>query len=236
MASPFDLSSQLQGFTGSAPLFPLPNCVLFPHILLPLHIFEPRYRRMTEDALQGDRMLTIALLKDEPTPPDMPPAIHPVGCLGRIVADERLPDGRFYLVLQGLSRVQIAHDELTDEKPYRTGHLELLTDRYPPVQGNAREAQCRKILRGLRELFPEVQLERMFQASQNREVPLGVLCDVLAYALKLPPAELQAVLAELDVDRRCERLLQQLPAKSARSKPHVSKGAFKDFPPRFSTN
>src|SRR5215471_4819338 len=98
----------LQNFSGIARLFPLPNVVLFPHLVLPLHIFEPRYRQMTTDALAGDRLLAMTLLKPgwESDYEGMP-EIYPIACLGRIQAEKRLPDGRLNLQLRGLTRIRI---------------------------------------------------------------------------------------------------------------------------------
>src|SRR5437763_12628020 len=97
-----DLSA-LGDFDGTARLFPLPNLVLFPYVIQPLHIFEPRYRQMTADSLAGDRLLTMALLRpgwEESY--EGRPAVHPVGCLGKIVADQHLENGRYNLLLRGL--------------------------------------------------------------------------------------------------------------------------------------
>src|SRR5271157_5053748 len=92
----------LSGFGGTVRLFPLPNLVLFPHVIQPLHVFEPRYRQLMEDALQADRLTAMALLQPgwEDTK-NQRPAIHPVVCIGRIFKEERLADGRFNLLLQG---------------------------------------------------------------------------------------------------------------------------------------
>src|SRR6478736_5807860 len=110
----------LANFPGTARLFPLPNLVLFPHVVQPLHVFEPRYRQMTADALAGDRLIAPVLLKpgwEEEY--DARPEVHPVACLGRVVADQLLPDGRYNLLLRGLSRAHLL-GEVTDAKPYRT--------------------------------------------------------------------------------------------------------------------
>ena len=85
------------------PIFPLPNAVLFPNVFLPLHIFEPRYREMVADALQGDRIIGMVLLRPGWEPDyDGRPAIYPIGCAGVITNAERLPDGRFNIVLRGM--------------------------------------------------------------------------------------------------------------------------------------
>ena len=92
-------------------VFPLPNLVFFPRTEVPLHIFEPRYRQMVGDALAGAGQLVVVLLKPgwEPNYAGCPP-IHPIACLGKIVADQRLADGRYNILLRGISRVRIVQE------------------------------------------------------------------------------------------------------------------------------
>src|SRR5262249_49092639 len=98
-------------FQGSARLFPLANVVLFPRVMLPLHIFEPRYRQMTADALATDRLIAMVLLKDEREEEDEErPALHSVACLGKILIDHRLEDGRYNFLLRGLSLDRILRE------------------------------------------------------------------------------------------------------------------------------
>ena len=96
------------------PIFPLAGALLFPRSQLPLHIFEPRYRTMVRDALASDRLIAMIQPKDD----EEPPALFDVGCLGRISACDELDDGRFNIVLEGLSRFRIAR-EATVSTPYR---------------------------------------------------------------------------------------------------------------------
>src|SRR5947208_12924499 len=103
--------SPLSDFTGTARLFPLTNLVLFPHVMQPLHVFEPRYRQMTADALAGDRLIALALLKPGWEPDyEGRPDLFPVACLGRIVAEQKLEDGRFNILLRGLARVRMVKE------------------------------------------------------------------------------------------------------------------------------
>jgi Lon protease-like protein len=88
------------------PVFPLAGALLFPRSQLPLHIFEPRYRAMTRDAMAGDRLIAMVQPKDH----EEPPGLFEVGCLGRIGTCEELDDGRFNIVLEGLSRFRIARE------------------------------------------------------------------------------------------------------------------------------
>ncbi len=106
------------------PMFPLPGVVLLPEQRLPLHIFEPRYRAMIRDALEGHGHLVVAQLL---APADGPaPSFAGVATLGKIVAHQKLPDGRFNVLVEGLVRVSL--DELTVSTPYRRARATLLSD------------------------------------------------------------------------------------------------------------
>ena len=104
------------------PLFPLPNVVLFPKTILPLHIFEPRYRLMMEHVLQGDQTLVMALFKPgwEADYYGSPP-VWEVGCLCRVVQHQRLPDGRFNVTLHGEGKMAIEGSER--ETPFRVARV-----------------------------------------------------------------------------------------------------------------
>src|SRR5262247_3307038 len=109
------------------PLFPLPNVVLFPGVFLPLHIFEPRYREMVADALLGDRLIGMVLLKHgwESDYQGRPP-VFPIGCSGVITHVERLDDGRFNIVLRGLERFRILEED--HARSYRRASIEPLIE------------------------------------------------------------------------------------------------------------
>ncbi len=165
----------LDSFDGQARLFPLPNLVLFPHVSQPLHIFEPRYRRMLADALSSDRLIAMALLQPgwedgyEKSPP-----IHPVVCLGRVEQEQRLPDGRFNLMLQGLIRVRI-RDEVKTDRPYRVAHVELIED--DPVPSEKREQSLHERLS--RKVIPffsaNAESAQQVLGLLESDVPLGAL-------------------------------------------------------------
>lgn len=96
------------------PIFPLGGALLFPRSQLPLHIFEPRYRAMVRDSLASDRLIAMIQPKDHLEPP----TLFDIGCLGLIVESEELEDGRFNIVLEGVTRFCIAR-EASVETPYR---------------------------------------------------------------------------------------------------------------------
>ena len=166
MSKPFDVREQLAAFTGWAPLFPLPNVVHFPHLLLPLHIFEPRYRQMVGDSLTGSRLIAMALLKPGWVTTEGSPPIHDTVCLGRITAEQTAPDGRYYLVVQGLSRARIVREEASD-RPYRVAELTLHPDPETPASEAAAAAQRRRLIGAFRKLFPAAR-SRPGVAASNR--------------------------------------------------------------------
>lgn len=97
-------------------IFPLPGALLFPRSYLPLHIFEPRYRAMVSDALARDRR--IAMIQPRPGEDMRRPALFDIGCVGRILQVETHEDGRFDLVLEGVSRFRLLR-ELDAATPFR---------------------------------------------------------------------------------------------------------------------
>ena len=124
-----DHERDLRNFDSVSRLFPLPDFVMFPHVVLPLHIFEPRYRQMTADALAGDGLITMIQIAPAPKgkPWTEPVPLEHVGCLGRIVQHDRLADGRYNLLLLGLKRVRL-RKEIASGKLYRTAEVEILQD------------------------------------------------------------------------------------------------------------
>src|ERR1700733_187575 len=245
MSKPLDVRDQLAPFAATAQLFPLPDVVHFPPLPLPLHIFEPRYREMVADALEGDRLLAMALLKPGFGTTDGSPPIHDTVCLGRITADQQTEDGRYYLVLQGLSRARIIREE-NDDLAYRVAHLELQPDPECPFSSATANAHRRRLLMAFRSLFPKHNLDRVLRRALKEAVPLGILCDVLADAMSLDSQTAYRVLAETDVKERCRlvlRLIQERLDQGSTDDAPALKCAPTDWadtnsgwPPQFSQN
>lgn len=233
MSDLFENSEELSQFSGHAPLFPLPNAVHFPHAWLPLHIFESRYRRMVSDAVDSDRLIAMALLRPNwETSYDTKLAkIHPVVCLGHIVVEEKLPDGRFNLALRGLCRARI-DQEIDSGRPYRIAKLTLLPDQYPSITTIDRRHRQRELLTGAMELLPELQSDPLLNQLLEAELPLGVLCDVVSHSLGLTPEDARLLLEETDVDLRSELVLGHLRQRQRHQKEGIKSG----FPPAFSLN
>ena len=106
------------------PIFPLPGAIMFPRSQLPLHIFEPRYREMVRDAIDGSGR--IGMIQPQRVDDDNRAPLFPVGCLGEIVGVEELDDGRYNIVLLGTERFRIIKDLDTDAA-YRCAEVDVET-------------------------------------------------------------------------------------------------------------
>ena len=117
-------------------VFPLSSVVLFPQTAVPLHIFEPRYRQMVSEALATDRLFAMAQPVVGETQQGQGPALAPIACLGKIVYEESLEEGRFNLLLHGVSRVRLLW-EVPNDKLYREFEAEMLPEEdYPGLENN----------------------------------------------------------------------------------------------------
>jgi Lon protease-like protein len=169
------------------PLFPLPNVVLFPGVFLPLHVFEERYRAMTRDALAGDRIVGMTLLRPgfEKDYEGRPP-IYQVGCAGVISHSDQLPDGRFNIVLHGLSKFRLG-----EEMPggsYRRARVDAMTE--------IADAAGRREIKQMRGRIESLLLSAL-KASEV-QIPGSLSDEDLVHALcqylQFEPAERQALL------------------------------------------
>src|SRR4051812_15718215 len=196
----------LRDFGNVCRLFPLPGVVLFPHAVLPLHIFEPRYRQMTEDALATDRLITIVQVRppEEWTTPGQP-TLEEYGCLGRIVKHERLPDGRFRFLLLGRKRVRLAR-EIPSDKLYRSAQVEIIEDIEPDGADQPRRAELIALFRRSFADRIDPDLDKLFDS----DLPLGVLTDIVAQAMGLPSEAKQMLLSEPHVSLRATDLVERL--------------------------
>ena len=108
--------------TVRVPIFPLAGAILFPRSQLPLHIFEPRYREMVRDAIDGSGQ--IAMIQPHRLDDDNQAPLYAVGCIGDVVGIEELDEGRFNIVLLGSNRFRLIN-EITDDTPYRRAEVDV---------------------------------------------------------------------------------------------------------------
>jgi Lon protease-like protein len=197
---------------GSAivPIFPLPDVTFFPHTLLPLHVFEARYRAMVMDALARDRRLCVVqLAPGYEADYAGKPAVRPVGGLGEIVSWERLANGRYNMLLRGDARVRIER-ELPSDTLYRLVSVRRLEDVGPAGDVVPVLARIRAAARGLLDALgrPRDLLETALAEGQ----PSGAVADRVAAAVLPDPGLRQALLETLDVDARVARVADALEA------------------------
>ena len=193
---------------SSIPLFPLPNVVLFPNVFLPLHIFEPRYRKMVADALAGDRIIGMVLLRPgyEANYEGRPP-IYDVGCAGVITHSQPLADGRYDIVLRGMEKFRVGSED--DSQPYRIGHVESISEVVPADEAQPLRQQRQRLEAVLAAAIERVRSEPKFPPS----VPDEDLVNALAQYLDLETLEHQALLECNGVLARCRALIDLLEMK-----------------------
>lgn len=179
-------------------MFPLPGAFLFPSQLLPLHVFEPRYRQMVEDSLDtAGRIVLATLLKPGGRAvPEEPEPVLPVAGLGEIVRHEKLVDGRFDLWLLGLARVRL--QEVDSDRLYRRVRC-LPFQEVPPTPDDAAQ---------LRPLLQEATRSRVRSPLPIPEgTPTGMLADLLVQTLHAPQSVVQDLFAEASVAARARKAL-----------------------------
>ncbi len=185
------------------PIFPLPNVVLFPKTLIPLHIFEERYRTMTREALSGDGHIVLALLRDGwERDYEKNPAVHDVACLGKIETYQELEGGKYDIVLAGVHRVRLVRE--IQHSPYRIAEVEPLADL--ACDDNSEEViRRRNHLGGLFTRYTELANE----GNQDLvpQVNFESLVNMVAATLNLPAEEKQYLLEIDDLTQRCDVLI-----------------------------
>ena len=218
-------------FSGYARVFPLPNLVMFPHVMQALHVFEPRYRALFEEAIEDDRLVALGSLAPgwqnnyEGRPPLLPTA-----CLCRIATHQRSDTGTYNVLVLGVRRLRLIR-ELPPKKLFRVVESELM-DEFEPADAPTGEAAAlqRRLLQGFKQAMPRMpsayeQLDQLL----GSQITLGMLADIVAYTIDLDAELKLRLLAECDIFARVQQLLEAIqarpPAPPARQ-----------FPPDFSLN
>jgi uncharacterized protein len=195
------------------PIFPLPEVVFFPETVLPLHVFEARYRQMTADCLAGDRWLGVVMLRAgwEKDYQGRPP-VHTIAGAGEIIQAEALADGRYNILLDGRSRVRILAEEPQDGRLYRVVRAERIEDRgvgpndrtFPSRLQELRAAHAR-LLMALGQSHADV-VGRLTVAGAS---PAAVIDRIVSAVV--PDAEVrQRLLEAVDVSERLDLALEAL--------------------------
>jgi Lon protease-like protein len=191
---------------GDLPLFPLAQVVLFPRALLPLHVFEPRYRTMLKDCLASHRVMAIVHVPD---PADFgengQPRIAKVAGVGLIVEHQSMADGRSNILLHGQGRVTL--EELAYVPPYRRARATLLEDVHSTVPDTDRAA----LVASATAFSAEVSRhDPKFAFSLPPSLEPAAIADLCAHHLIIDAAARQAILEELDVAERVRKVIAEL--------------------------
>lgn len=218
-------------FSGRARVFPLPNLVMFPHVMQALHIFEPRYRAMIEEAIETDRLVALGVLAAgwENDYEGRPP-LRQTACLCRIATHQKTKQGTYNVLVLGVRRLRLLR-ELPPKKIFRVVEGELLDDELPADAAPAAAAALQQeLLDAFKRSMPKIpnayeQLDELL----GSQITLGMLADIVAYTIDLDLEWKMRLLAECDVFRRTEMLLEAIAGRPA-------PGLRRAFPPEFSIN
>ena len=189
------------------PLFPLPTTVFYPNTSLPLHIFEPRYRSMVADALNGKGEIGMILLRPGwESDYQGTPEIMTIGCLGKIKHYSELPEGKYNILLSGLYRFRILNE--IKGKVYRQAEVELLKEindkDLTSASSPAKEKLIRVIRLYLKNLPEGTKIEQALDMKNCRN--LAEFVDKLTHHFDLPVNKMQEFLEQQDVQKRADSL------------------------------
>lgn len=193
----------------TVPVMTLPDTVFFPQALLPLHIFEPRYRQMLRDVLARDRLFAVARLDpSRATQPGEQEPPHPIACVGVIRACQKAEGDTSNLLLQGIARVQIRG--IVREHPYRIIGVRPLTT---TAGGNHSQLEVERLevmrLLNLRRRLGSPFPKGMTQFLESIE-DIDTFADIAAFNLCEDAGCKQSLLEELDTRRRLQLFAAQL--------------------------
>ncbi len=183
------------------PLFPLRGVFLLPRQILPLHVFEERYRQMIDDVLDGQGRLAMGtVLEGESTSSDgveeRPPRVLHVTGVGEIARHERMPDGRYYVWLFGIGRYDL--EEVASDRLYRKVRVRPMEQVPVPGPGEQLGAALSAALQSRSEEHLELP----------DDVPVELLTDALAQKLHLPQSAMEPIFIEPDIARRARMVLK----------------------------
>lgn len=236
-----DVSKLPDDFDGQVRLFPLPNLVVFPHAMQPLHLFEPRYVQMLKESLAADGLIgmaTLTPLEGANWPTKQPPIASTV-CIGRILSHSEVENDRHNILLVGIRRAKLVA-EIDEGKPFRLAQVEMIEDN--DLSGASKESLGLK--RQLLDAFGAVMpvgksTQQNLHQLMADQMSLGPITDIVGYTLPFSIEDKLRLLAEPDVAKRAELLIHRLQSDSVKlhnvedAKP--SEGG-QGFPPPFSAN
>jgi uncharacterized protein len=232
-------------FNGLVRMFPLPNLVLFPHVIQALHIFEPRYCDLLTESLESDHLITMALLiTGWENHYQGKPKLASTVCIGRIISHSPTDDGRHNILLAGLQRAKII-EELDVTTSFRQARVEIMPDVVPEDFNKSIDEHRGALLNVFRSVIPrDAANSKTFSDLLTQQLPLGILTDIISYAANLPVPIKQTLLGEPNVKTRFLTLMEHMVpiicgGQDILADDHSQSSPPKtqmDFPPPFSDN
>ncbi len=253
MANMEDVTRLPDDFDGRVRLFPLPELVVFPHAMQPLHIFEPRYCEMLLESLASDRLIAMATLTagigDLLSPK---PALAPAVCICRIVSHAETAEGTHNILLVGAKRANLVR-EISTSRPFRMAEVEVITDVHPPMDAPSRKMIRVALLDAFASVIPaSANVQQNLHELMAGQMGLGPITDIISFTLGFDCQAKLELLAQANVYERAQRLIQLLKKRSGQVHPggdqsggppfggaggsDATKSPPPGFPPRFSLN
>ena len=197
----FDEEKIISNLEEVVPLFPLGNMVFFPNTVIPLHIFEERYKQMIEDSVSSHNLICMTLMDDDEKDDNI--SISKVGCIGRIISNEEADEGRKNIILYGISRIQI--NEIIYSKPYRQAKIGI-------IKSQTTE-DSEPLFKRITDLVGEWNLllddyNDNYKIKVDSSSSLSKLTDSLSSIIVSSSSERQYLLEELDEAKRATKVIE----------------------------
>ncbi len=175
------------------PIFPLPNVVFFPKTFLPLHVFEPRYRKMIEQSEEHNQLIGVVLLKEGWENNYFgTPEVHEIACVGKIEQCEKLTDGKYNIMLYGLSKIKIKN--FIQDEPYRIAQVEYLSERKIDPSEMNEEEEAKAFIQLVKKYLTEVGVENSHEIISIQKYSLESIINQIAAILDFSTTEKQELL------------------------------------------
>ncbi len=237
-----DVTKLPDDFDGQVRLFPLPNLVVFPHAMQPLHLFEPRYVQMLKESLAGDQLIAMATLTphDGTQWPTKQPSVAPTVCIGRILSHSEVEDNRHNILLVGIRRAKLIA-EIEAGKPFRSGQVEVMEDE--DHLGSLEESKLLKedLLDAFGAVMPVGKsMQQNLHQLMADQMSLGPITDIVGYTLPFSVREKLSLLSEPNIADRAKYLIAKLRSGAVKFQAGQVDNDDSDdgqvFPPPFSVN
>ena len=190
---------EIETIVDHLPIFPLPGCLLLPRSNLPLHVFEPRYRLMIQEALENSKL--IGMIQPQVIEsPTTRPQLYNTGCLGRLSAHQETRDGRFYIVLTGVCRFSIQQELPVTDSGYRIvvpNFAPFMQDLSPPDHGLLNRDSLLKQLRHFAEVYSLDVSWELIEQSEDEE-----FVNAICMGAPFDPSDKQVLLEAQDLIQR----------------------------------